>query len=90
MAIFGVVSDCGIVFDCGSNREVVRIQRVERYDVPRVKSVVPGVHRRRRSQRTELIANGANCERRTDSHEQGYAKRATVGAQDTVSNDGAQ
>src|SRR2546428_3182248 len=90
MAIIGVVLDRGIVFDRGSDREVVRIQWVERYDIASVKCVVPGVNRRRRSQGSELIADRANRERRTDSHEQWYAKRAAVGAQDAVSNDGAQ
>src|SRR5438552_4026978 len=90
MAIIGVVLDRGIVFDRGSDREVVRIQWVERYDIASVKCVVPGVNRRRRSQGSELIADRANRERRTDSHEQWYAKRAAVGAQDAVSHDGTQ
>src|SRR5207245_3847164 len=84
------VLDSAVVLDRGLDREVDRVERVERHDVTAVECVVPGGHRRWGCQRPELVSNRAHRKGRADRHEKRDLQLATVGAQDAVRDDGAQ
>jgi predicted RNase H-like HicB family nuclease len=90
VVVVGWILDLVVVLNRQLHGKIVRIQWIERHDIAGVDRVVPSGDRRRRSQRSELIANGTDRKRRARSHEQGNLQRAWIGAQDVVSDDAAQ
>lgn len=75
-----VILDCAMILDARLNREIRRVQRIERNDVPAVERVVPSIDWPRKPQRPELVTHRTDSQRRADRYVKRNAEPSAVGA----------